>query len=110
MDLGIEALVFSPLTMFLLSLALAFLVYAIGARIAPKLKDEGDKLKSYACGEELPETNPRPSYNFFHLAVLFTIFHVSAIVITAESAGIAGGLALVYAFFMLVSIVVLMGR
>jgi NADH:ubiquinone oxidoreductase subunit 3 (subunit A) len=63
------------------------LVYLAGRVLAPPLRDAGWKLSSYACGEVAPERKLRPNYNFYHVAYLFTILHVGALV-TCTSFGI----------------------
>jgi NADH:ubiquinone oxidoreductase subunit 3 (subunit A) len=110
MDSTIEMIIFSPIIIFLFSLTLGYLIYALGNKIAPKLKEKDDKLKTYACGEELPLKSHKPSYHFFYLALLFTVFHVGAIYLTTAVVGMSSALVIIYISFMLISIIVLMKR
>jgi NADH:ubiquinone oxidoreductase subunit 3 (subunit A) len=107
---SMEMIIFSPITIFLFSLTLGYLIYLLGNKMAPKLKGIGGKLKTYACGEELSLKNHKPSYHFFYLAILFTIFHVGAIYLTTAVVGITTVFVIIYISFMLISIIVLMKR
>ncbi|MFH0801940.1 MAG: hypothetical protein V2A78_06075 [bacterium] len=59
------------------------------ARLAAKSgKATSGKLKSYACGEDVPSVNVRPEYGqFFQFAFFFTIMHVVALVVATAPAG-----------------------
>jgi len=110
MNSTIEMVIFSPITIFLFSLALGCLIYVFGDKIAPKLKEKGDKLKNYACGEVLSSKSHKPSYHFFYMALLFTVFHVGAIYLTTAVVGMSSTLVIIYISFMLISIIILMKR
>jgi NADH:ubiquinone oxidoreductase subunit 3 (subunit A) len=78
--------------------------------LAPPLRDAGGKLASYACGEEAPLRRLRPNYNFYHVAFLFTILHVGALV-TCTSFGIAASmLAILYLSLVLFGMSILVAR
>jgi NADH:ubiquinone oxidoreductase subunit 3 (subunit A) len=79
--------ILNPVVVFLVYLGVGMLVYLAGKALAPPLKDSGWKLMSYACGEAAPLGKLRPNYNFYHIAYLFTILHVGALV-TCTSFGI----------------------
>jgi len=110
MNISIELIIFSPITIFFISLTFGYLLYRLGGRAAPKLKDVGYKLKTYTGGEELPLKIHKPSFHFFHLALLFTVLHVAAIYLTTVVVGITSIFAIIYLIFMFISIIVLMKR
>ena len=79
----------TPLAGFALFSAAAYGLYRLGDWVAPKLKDEGGKLASYACGEDVPARKFQLNYRlFFYAALFFTMMHVAALVIATIPAGI----------------------
>lgn len=76
----INEMIFSPLGIFVIFIAISFGLYALGAKMAPKSNDVGGKLTMYACGESLPEKKLASSAAaFFHVALFFTIMDVAAL-------------------------------
>jgi NADH:ubiquinone oxidoreductase subunit 3 (subunit A) len=99
-----------PLVVFTVYLGVGVLLYRAGTRLAPPLRDAGWKLSSYACGEVAPTKRMRPNYNFYHVAFLFTILHVGALV-TCTSFGITGySLPLIYLSLVMFGMAVLIAR
>lgn len=106
----IEILISPPLA-FLIFLGLAFLVYALGSRLAPKLKKEGGKLATYACGEDIPGVKLQFGYRlFFFIALFFTMMHVAALVISTIPGGKIVFLGIVYLLMIFLSILALVTR
>ncbi|MGD1005314.1 MAG: hypothetical protein ABR887_07825 [Methanoregulaceae archaeon] len=102
--------ILNPVVVFLVYLGVGVLVYAVGTALAPKLMDAGAKLSSYACGEVAPLGKLRPNYNFYHIAYLFSILHVGALV-TCTSFGItAYALPLLYLSLVLFGMSILIAR
>jgi len=102
--------ILNPLVVFTVYLGIGVFLYAAGRRLAPPLRDAGWKLSSYACGEIAPERKVRPNYNFYHVAYLFTILHVGALV-TCTSFGIAAySLPLIYVSLVMFGMAVLIAR
>jgi hypothetical protein len=103
----------TPMAGFVLFGAAAYGLYRLGDLIAPKLKDEGGKLASYACGEDVPAQKFQLSYKlFFYAALFFTMMHVAALVIATIPGGspvlaVAG---LVYLAMIVLSITALILR
>jgi NADH:ubiquinone oxidoreductase subunit 3 (subunit A) len=86
----------SPLFIFALTLMVAWLLYSLGGKMAPRFVSEGGKVKAYTGGEDIPGKKQRVSYQFYHLALIFTVLHVTTVVIaTAFFAG-AGIAAIFY--------------
>jgi NADH:ubiquinone oxidoreductase subunit 3 (subunit A) len=100
----------NPVVVFLAYVGVGLAVYAAGKVLAPPLKDVGWKLSSYACGEIAPGRKVRPNYNFYHVAYLFTILHVGALV-TCTSFGIATyALPVIYLSLVMFGMAVLIAR
>ena len=101
----------SPPVAFLIFLAIAFLVYALGSRLAPKLKKEGGKLATYACGEDLPGVKLQFGYRlFFFIALFFTMMHVAALVIATLPGGKIVFFGIIYLVMIFLSIMALITR
>ena len=106
----IDILISPPLA-FLVFLVLAFLIYALGSRLAPKLKKEGGKLTTYACGEDIPGVKLQFGYRlFFFIALFFTMMHVAALVIATIPGGKIVFLGIVYLVMIFLSILALVTR
>jgi NADH:ubiquinone oxidoreductase subunit 3 (subunit A) len=78
MELGVLS---SPLTIFVISLIVSIIIYAIGTAISPKSKPSKGKLAPYACGEDIPAETSTVSIHLFKYAALFMIFDSVAMVI-----------------------------
>ncbi|MBN2200251.1 MAG: hypothetical protein JW747_10430 [Candidatus Aminicenantes bacterium] len=101
----------SPPLVFLASLGLAALIYALGARMAPRLKKEGGKLTTYACGEDMPGFKFQWGYRlFFFIALFFTIMHVAALVMATVPSGKIAVFGLIYLAMIFLSIMALVTR
>lgn len=78
----------SPPIAFVIFLLLFFLLYLFGGLVAPKVKKEGGKLATYACGEDVPGTKIQFGYRlFFFVALFFTMMHVAALVVATLPGG-----------------------
>jgi NADH-quinone oxidoreductase subunit A len=107
---GIEFLI-SPPVAFVLFLAVAWLVYLVGKRMAPKMTRIGGKLTSYACGEDIPGTKVQFGYRlFFFIALFFTIMHVATLIIATVPAGKIVWFAVLYLAVIFLSIMALVTR
>jgi NADH-quinone oxidoreductase subunit A len=101
----------SPPVAFLIFLIIGFLVYALGSRLAPKLKKEGGKLATYACGEDLPGVKLQFGYRlFFFIALFFTMMHVAALVIATIPGGKIVFFGIIYLVMIFLSIMALITR
>jgi NADH:ubiquinone oxidoreductase subunit 3 (subunit A) len=101
----------SPPVAFLVFLAVGFLVYALGSRLAPKLKKQGGKLATYACGEDLPGVKLQFGYRlFFFIALFFTMMHVAALVIATIPGGKIVFFGIIYLLMIFLSIMALITR
>ncbi len=101
----------SPPVAFVLFLAAAVLLAFVGRRMAPKLSRVGGKLRSYACGEDIPGAKIQFGYRlFFFVALFFTIMHVAALVIATVPAGKIVLFAVLYLAVIFLSILALVTR
>jgi membrane protein implicated in regulation of membrane protease activity len=101
----------SPPVAFLIFLGLGFLLYALGRRLAPKLKKVGGKLATYACGEDLPGVKLQFGYRlFFFIALFFTMMHVAALVIATIPGGKIVFFGIIYLVMISLSIAALVTR
>jgi NADH:ubiquinone oxidoreductase subunit 3 (subunit A) len=74
-------LVFSPFVLYGIAMGIGLLVYLWARRIAPAPADSGDKRMPYVGGEAWEAQSYQPSYQFFYVAIFFTLAHVAALVI-----------------------------
>ena len=101
----------SPPVAFIVFLIIGFLLYALGSRLAPKLKKEGGKLTTYACGEDLPGVKLQFGYRlFFFIALFFTMMHVAALVIATLPGGKIVFFGIIYLVMIFFSIMALITR
>lgn len=101
----------SPPVALAFFVALAYLIYRLGGRIAARSDEQPNKHQPYACGEDLEPPRVRLGYHtFFHLALLFGILHLAALVLsTLPAEGVSHRLALVYLIGAAISVSVLTG-
>jgi NADH-quinone oxidoreductase subunit A len=101
----------SPPVAFLVFLAAALGLYALGRGMAPKLTKAGGKLTTYACGEDIPGVKVQFGYRlFFFVALFFTMMHVAALVIATVPAGKIVFFALFYLVMIFLSVMALVTR
>ena len=71
----------TPLIVVGIFMAIAYLIYKFGGHIAPRVSQSHDKLMAYASGENIEGMKVNQSYNLFHVAFVFTVFHVSILLL-----------------------------
>lgn len=67
---------------FLITFLATVVIYAWGKTIAPRSRNTGETVESYACGEEQPDIHTHFRINWFYYAVYFMIFDIIAFIIT----------------------------
>lgn len=73
----------SPPVALLLFLALSCGLYQLGGRLSQAGDDQPGKRRPYACGEDFLPAETRLKYEaFFQLALVFTVLHLAALVIS----------------------------
>jgi NADH:ubiquinone oxidoreductase subunit 3 (subunit A) len=100
----------NPVIAFITYLGMGGLVYLAGRALAPAVRDTGWKLQPYACGEIAPLTKMRPNYNFYHIAFLFTILHVGALMACTSFGLISYSLPLLYVSLVFFGMSILVAR
>ena len=90
-----------PPIAFMLILLVSILMTLVSSTLSFKgAKDCPGKLKSYGCGEDVPNPRLQPDYTqFFAFAFFFTVMHVIALIVATAPAGtmqIAGVAALYF--------------
>ena len=71
----------SPIVVLGIFLMVAYVIYRIGGSLAPKVNQSDDKLMGYASGEKVEATKIIQSYSLFHVAFIFTVFHVAVLLL-----------------------------
>ncbi|HMA05642.1 MAG TPA: hypothetical protein VKO45_06920 [Methanomicrobiales archaeon] len=71
----------SPFVIYAVAMGIGLLIYLWARRIAPPSTDVGDKRMQYVGGEAWEAQAYQPSYQFFYVAIFFTLAHVAALVI-----------------------------
>ena len=105
------AFLLSPPVAFFVFLGFGGLLYALGKKMAPKPRNVGGKLETYACGENLPGFKIQFGYRlFFFIALFFTMMHVAALVIATAPSGKIVFFAIVYLAMIFLSIMALVTR
>jgi NADH:ubiquinone oxidoreductase subunit 3 (subunit A) len=79
-DRGLDTII-SPIIVFFLAIIAAGIIWGIGGKISPKPPPSDDKLKPYACGEDMPPVKLRLTMNLYNYATMFLILDVIAVVI-----------------------------
>ncbi len=107
----LQDLLISPPVAFLIFLACSALLYWAGGRLAPRFKKVGDKLTSYACGEDMSENKMKIDYRmFFYIALFFTIMHVAVLVVATVPPGVLALLGVFYLTMIFLSVMALVTR
>ena len=97
----------SPIVWFLVMIAAGWILYLVGARLAPPFRPVGMKAKAYTGGEDMPGQDYHPGYQFFHVALFFTLMHIAAIMVATAPPKVAPWAAIAYLGVVSVSIAVL---
>jgi len=84
--MALADLLLSPFVIYAVALGFGLLVYLWARRIAPRPADSGDKRMPYVGGEAWEAQTYQPSYQFFYVAIFFTLAHVAALVIATAPA------------------------
>jgi NADH:ubiquinone oxidoreductase subunit 3 (subunit A) len=109
----INQILLLPPIVFLILLAVGYLLSLSFTKLAIKGHDSAGKLEQYACGEDIPAMHLRPDYSqFFPFAIFFTIMHVVALILTTIPKNFSSGylLAAVFIFSALVGLLILFRR
>jgi NADH-quinone oxidoreductase subunit A len=101
----------SPPVAFLIFLAIFYLIYLLVGLMTPRVKDVGGKLKTYACGEDIPGVKIQFGYRlFFFIALFFTMMHVAALVVATLPRGPVAYFGIFYLGMIFLSVLALITR
>jgi NADH-quinone oxidoreductase subunit A len=71
----------SPFAIFALAIAIGYLLYFWSRSVAPVSPDTVNKQMPYVGGEPMEAQSFQPGYQFFYVALFFTLVHVAALVL-----------------------------
>ena len=77
----------SPFAIYALAIAVGYLLYRWSRSIAPPSIPTPDKTMPYVGGEPAEAQIFQPSYQFFYVALFFTLVHVAGIVLATAPYG-----------------------
>ena len=72
---------YTPLVLFGVFFLISYTIFKIGEKHSPKVPQSDDKLMGYASGENVEGVKVIQSYSLFHVAFIFTIFHVAVLLL-----------------------------
>ena len=96
---------------FLLIVASAFFIYALGRRASPKHLQSEKERSEYACGEKAPIQKLRINVSLYRYIIYFAIFDSSVLLLAfaaLSTQGINVPLLILYLFIMLASSLILL--
>ena len=97
----------SPFVIFGVAIAVGYLAYLWSRRIAPASVGGVNKSMPYVGGEPFQAQAYQPGYQFFYVALFFTLVHVAALVLATMPAHLLPWGALGYLGIVAVAIVML---
>jgi NADH:ubiquinone oxidoreductase subunit 3 (subunit A) len=97
----------SPFAVMVLAFAAGYLLYAWARRIAPPFTPYGDRTMPYVGGEACKAQAYRPGYDFFYVALFFTVVHVAVLIIAVTPPGASLAVTLGYLLVIALSVTVL---
>lgn len=77
----------SPVVLFGFALVMVYLVYSWSRSIAPVFTRSANKSMPYVGGEAMDARTFLPGYQFFYVALFFTVVHVAALFIAIAPPG-----------------------
>ncbi len=97
----------SPFVVFGIALAIGYAVFLWSRTIAPVSVGSVNKQMPYVGGEAAEAQNYQPGYQFFYVALFFTIIHVAALMLAVAPAGILPWAAMGYLGVVAVAVLIL---
>ena len=71
----------SPVIVMAFALGIGYLIYAWSRTVAPPFTRSVNKVMPYVGGEAAEAQHFMPGYQFFYVALFFTVVHVAALVL-----------------------------
>jgi len=100
-------LVTSPIVIMADALAIGYIIYWWSRSIAPRSIPSANKSMPYVGGEVAVAQVWQPGYQFFYVALFFTVVHVAALVLATSPPDAPLWAPLLYLFIMAVAVTVL---
>lgn len=97
----------SPFVVFLLAVAVGWALYAWSRRIAPAPANSAAKVMPYVGGEPILGAKYEPGYQFYYVALFFTLVHVAALVLATMPAGVLPWGAVAYLAMIALAVMIL---
>jgi len=97
----------SPFVIFAVALAIGYLMYFWSRTVAPVSPDTPNKTMPYVGGEPSEAQFFQPEYQFFYVALFFTIVHVAALILATAPPVVQPWAAIGYLAIIAVSIMIL---
>lgn len=103
----IEEVLTSPFVLFGVALAIGYLAYFWSRSVAPASVATANKIMPYVGGEPFHGQFYEPGYQFFYVALFFTLVHVAALVLAVAPSGMLPWAAVGYLGIVAVGILIL---
>ncbi|NLX50246.1 MAG: hypothetical protein GXY82_10350 [Methanospirillum sp.] len=97
----------SPFAVMILALGGAYLLYVWARRVAPRFSPYGDRTMPYVGGEACEAQTYLPGYEFFYVALFFTVVHVAVLIIAIVPAGVPLPVPIAYLIIIALAVTVL---
>ncbi|OGS48539.1 MAG: hypothetical protein A3K68_01030 [Euryarchaeota archaeon RBG_16_68_13] len=97
----------SPFVVFVLALAVGYGMYAWSRRVAPPSTNSTAKLMPYVGGEPVVGEMIQPGYQFYYVALFFTLLHVAALVLATMPSGLLPWAATAYLGMVALAVMIL---
>jgi NADH:ubiquinone oxidoreductase subunit 3 (subunit A) len=97
----------SPIIIIIFALATGYLVYAWSRTFAPPFTWSANKAMPYVGGEAVKAQAYRPGYQFFFVALFFTVVHVAALFLVIAPSDAPLWATLGYLFIVFVAVTIL---
>ena len=97
----------SPFVIFVVAVPLECLMYLWSRTVAPASLASENKNMPYVGGEPAVAQNYQPGYQFFYVALFFTLVHVAALVLATMPTGLLPWASLGYLGLVAVAVMIL---
>jgi NADH-quinone oxidoreductase subunit A len=97
----------SPFAIFGIAVAIGYLLYLWSRTVAPASTNSVNKQMPYVGGEAAEAQNYQPGYQFFYVALFFTLVHVAALVLATMPTGMLPWASLGYLGVVAVAVMIL---
>jgi NADH:ubiquinone oxidoreductase subunit 3 (subunit A) len=100
-----NSLILSPPVVFMILLFTVALLSLLARGLQTRSNPSPGKGEPYACGQEVETGRFQPGFNFFHIAFIFTILEVVALLLGTATTGALWLTAMIFAVVVLALII-----